>query len=284
MSGILGIHYSNSSDEEEDKPESTLQSKESSDENIEENKVFSSGKEDNSEAENNSDKSSSEETDGEENKEESVVSKMKKEKENNVSHRHDFGETVATEWVKRIMALDEEEVRPPSRAKGNCDPKVADTYRFQIEKFKDSESSFNEQMQRRKDFRNPSIYEKLIKVCNINERGTNYPKSVYDPGYWYSQPTYQDLARMQRDHYKKIKEKNAKEAAQPAAAAKKSGSRPGSSEPLVKKSKWDAKPNDLIKQAQLNSAKYPFNVVSSSSASSSTKSIPANGNFLAKDK
>ena len=270
MSGILGIHYSNSSDEEDEKTSDEQEDKGSEGEASEENKVFSSDKE--------------AESSNEEDHEERVEERGEKE---NVSHRHDFSETVATEWVKEVMAREEgEEVKPPSRATGACDPKVADTYKFQIEKFRGMDQTFNENLQQRKDFRNPSIYEKLIKICNINERGTNYPKSVYDPGYWYGQPTYQDLARMQRDHYKKMKEKNAKEAAQSAATgSKKSSSRPGSKEPAVKKSKWDAKPTDLIKQAQLNSsAKYPFNVVSSASASSTTKSIPANGSLFSKDK
>jgi len=272
MSGILGIHYSNSSDEEEEKASEEQEDKGSSgEEAAEENKVFSSDKE--------------EESSNEEDDEKRGEEKGEKE---NVSHRHDFSETVATEWVKEIMATEEgEEVKPPARATGACDPKVADTYRFQIEKFRGMGQTFNENLQQRKDFRNPSIYEKLIKICNINERGTNYPKKVYDPGYWYNQPTYQDLARMQRDHYKKLKEKSAKEAAAKSAqGAGKPSSRPGSKEPVaVKKSKWDAKPKDMVKQAQLNSqAKYPFTVVSSASTSSTTKSIPANGSLFSKDK
>lgn len=31
-------------------------------------------------------------------------------------------------------------------------------------------------IQRKKEFRNPSIYEKLIQFCAIDELGTNYPK------------------------------------------------------------------------------------------------------------
>lgn len=39
----------------------------------------------------------------------------------------------------------------------------------------------NKVIQERKDFRNPSIYEKLIQYCGINEFGTNYPPEKYDP-------------------------------------------------------------------------------------------------------
>lgn len=36
-------------------------------------------------------------------------------------------------------------------------------------------------IQRKKEFRNPSIYEKLIQFCAIDELGTNYPKDMFDP-------------------------------------------------------------------------------------------------------
>lgn len=42
----------------------------------------------------------------------------------------------------------------------------------------------NKLIQERKEFRNPSIYEKLIQYCDINELGTNYPPEIYDPLQW----------------------------------------------------------------------------------------------------
>lgn len=48
----------------------------------------------------------------------------------------------------------------------------------------------NEVIQKRKEFRNPSIYEKLIQFCDIDELGTNYPPELYDPMQWTSKLTF----------------------------------------------------------------------------------------------
>jgi hypothetical protein len=39
----------------------------------------------------------------------------------------------------------------------------------------------NRKIQDRKDFKNPSMYEKLIEHFEIDEAGTNFSKSIYDP-------------------------------------------------------------------------------------------------------
>lgn len=54
-------------------------------------------------------------------------------------------------------------------------------------------------IQDRKDFRNPSIYEKLVQFCDINELGTNYPPEIYDPLMWGKESYYEALAKAQKD-------------------------------------------------------------------------------------
>jgi len=69
----------------------------------------------------------------------------------------------------------------------------------------------NTMIQRRKDFRNPSIYEKLILYCNINELGSNYPPHMYDPNRWGKDSYYEELAKVQKvEMDKKEKEKKDK--------------------------------------------------------------------------
>jgi hypothetical protein len=40
---------------------------------------------------------------------------------------------------------------------------------------------FNDTLMRNKAFRNPHIYSKLVEFVDIEETGTNFPKSIWDP-------------------------------------------------------------------------------------------------------
>ncbi|XP_026478049.1 SAP30-binding protein-like [Ctenocephalides felis] len=66
----------------------------------------------------------------------------------------------------------------------------------------------NKVIQERKDFRNPSIYEKLIPYCGINEFGTNYPPEKYDPFRFGKESYYEELSKVQKVEMDK-REKNA---------------------------------------------------------------------------
>ncbi|CAB3257965.1 unnamed protein product [Arctia plantaginis] len=56
----------------------------------------------------------------------------------------------------------------------------------------------NRIIQDKKNFRNPSIYEKLIQFCDINESDTNYPPEIYDPLKWGKESYYDELSRVQK--------------------------------------------------------------------------------------
>ncbi|XP_078413684.1 SAP30-binding protein-like [Cetorhinus maximus] len=71
----------------------------------------------------------------------------------------------------------------------------------------------NNIIQRKKEFRNPSIYEKLIQFCGIVEHGTNYPKDMFDPHGWSEDSYYEALAKAQKiemDKIEKVKKERAK--------------------------------------------------------------------------
>nr|XP_029511893.1 SAP30-binding protein-like isoform X1 [Oncorhynchus nerka] len=62
----------------------------------------------------------------------------------------------------------------------------------------------NNHIQRKKEFRNPSIYEKLIQFCGIDELGTNYPKDMFDPHGWPEDSYYEALAKAQKVEMEKL--------------------------------------------------------------------------------
>ena len=60
-----------------------------------------------------------------------------------------------------------------------------------------------ESIQNRKDFRNPSIYEKLVDFCKLDEFGSNYPDDVYNPHEWGEESLYRNLRKAQMKAYEK---------------------------------------------------------------------------------
>ncbi|XP_030778344.1 SAP30-binding protein isoform X6 [Rhinopithecus roxellana] len=77
-------------------------------------------------------------------------------------------------------------------------------------------------IQRKKEFRNPSIYEKLIQFCAIDELGTNYPKDMFDPHGWSEDSYYEALAKAQKvemDKLEKAKKERTKACCRDVSAA-----------------------------------------------------------------
>ncbi|KAI9559054.1 transcriptiol regulator protein HCNGP-like [Daphnia sinensis] len=131
-----------------------------------------------------------------------------------------------------IKLLPGEELLPPEPT-GKCPPdlqeKITRQYDSMVQK---NVSSLNFQIQQRKHFRNPSIYEKLIDHLEIEEIGTNYPPALYDPYQWGEESFYENLSKVQREEM----EKREKERREPP---KKSNITGGTDEEKKRKSKWD---------------------------------------------
>lgn len=77
----------------------------------------------------------------------------------------------------------------PPEPKGKCPQDLQDKITNMYGKMRTNNMDMNKLIQERKEFRNPSIYEKLIQYCDIDELGTNYPPELYDPMQWTSELT-----------------------------------------------------------------------------------------------
>lgn len=96
----------------------------------------------------------------------------------------------------------------PPEPKGKPLPELSEKINQLYEKMETNNMDMNRIIQQRKEFRNPSIYEKLIQFCDINEFGTNYPPEMYDPLQWGSESYYEELALVQKNEMlKRQKEK-----------------------------------------------------------------------------
>lgn len=145
------------------------------------------------------------------------------------------------------------QVRLPPEPQGRCSRSLQDKISKMLEKKKLSNLSLNDHVQRKKDFRNPSIYEKLVSYCNIDEYGTNYPRNLFNPSSWGVESYYDALAKAQKEaHDKKEKEKHKKGQVEFIKATKKITAGGSAiaiqvSEEKQKSSKWDSKPAEAIK-------------------------------------
>lgn len=131
---------------------------------------------------------------------------------------------------------------PPEPA-GQCPPELQDKIAKLCRKMESGGLDMSLLIQQRKDFRNPSIYEKLIQFCSINELGTNYPPDRFDPFKWGKDSYYEELAKVQKAEMDKL-EKARKEKTKieiVSGTAKRPNSSAGGLEDDAKKrkSKWD---------------------------------------------
>ena len=131
----------------------------------------------------------------------------------------------------------EQTVRLPPEPEGRCSKSLQEKIARLIEK-KNKGMNVNEYVQRKKEFRNPSIYEKLVSFIGIDEHGTNFPKEIFDPTIWGPESHYDNLAKLQKEYHDK-KEKEKLKRTQVEFVKK--AAPPPTTAPSDKKSKWDQK-------------------------------------------
>lgn len=134
-------------------------------------------------------------------------------------------------------------VIPPEPA-NQCPLDLQDKIITLFKKMESGGLNMNKVIQQRKDFRNPSIYEKLIQYCKIDELGSNYPPERFDPCKWGKDSYYEELAIVQMAEMEKLKTKR-KEKGTKMEIISGLAKRPSSSittaeeDAKKRKSKWD---------------------------------------------
>ncbi|CAK1553131.1 unnamed protein product [Leptosia nina] len=151
-------------------------------------------------------------------------------------------ETDTDDAVQRSDADDSQDgVIIPAEPQGKCPKELQDTIAKFYNRMLTEGLDMNKIIQDKKNFRNPSIYEKLIQFCDINELDTNYPPEIYDPLRWGKESYYDELARVQKLEMER-REKEKKEKLSKIDFI--SGKKTDSDDEKKRKSKWDqAAPN-----------------------------------------
>uniref|UniRef100_A0A673MEE9 SAP30-binding protein-like n=1 Tax=Sinocyclocheilus rhinocerous TaxID=307959 RepID=A0A673MEE9_9TELE len=211
----------------------------------------------------------------------------------------DPNELVA-QFSEKVRNMSPDEIRippePPGRCSSHLQEKIFKLYERKLHGYFDT----NSHIQKKKEFRNPSIYEKLIQFCGIDELGTNYPKDMFDPHGWSEDSYYEALAKAQKVEMDKL-EKAKKEKTKiefvtgtkkgtttNAAAMATNTTTASSTDAQKRKSKWDsAVPVTLAQPALLTTTTATLpGVVSVTTTVSGTKTtvISAVGTILKKAK
>ena len=147
---------------------------------------------------------------------------------------------------------------PPEPA-GLCSPRIQEAVNRAMQKKQERGYDMNKVIQQKKAFRNPSIYEKLIQFCEIDEHGTNFPKNLYDGHLFGPESYYDELAKVQKsDMERREKAAKAKAAAIAAANASSNQQKDTSAEAPKRKSKWDQGPGPaVVRTAQPGKSSIP---------------------------
>ncbi|KAG7491742.1 hypothetical protein MATL_G00006660 [Megalops atlanticus] len=219
------------------------------------------------------------------------------------SEKRDPNELVA-QFSEKVRNMSPDEIRIPPEPPGRCSNHLQEKIQKLYERKLHGDFDTNSHIQKKKEFRNPSIYEKLIQYCGIDELGTNYPKDMFDPHGWSEDSYYEALAKAQKvemDKLEKAKKERTKHFSSPiefvtgtkkgtttnAAAPTTNTTSTTATEAQKRKSKWDsAVPVTLAQPALLTTTATLPGVVSVTTTASGTKTtvISAVGTILKKAK
>ncbi|XP_055335491.1 SAP30-binding protein-like [Paramacrobiotus metropolitanus] len=131
-------------------------------------------------------------------------------------------------FPQNVDLRDEEKVKIPDDAPRACPAVLEERVADLVAKQRRHNYDINAEIHKSKEFRNPSIYQKLIEYCGIDEVGSNFDKNDFDPTRWTDGSSMESLAKAQSIAMEKYeRERKAK----------------GGPEPAVKrKTKWDSDP------------------------------------------
>lgn len=129
---------------------------------------------------------------------------------------------------------------PPAPVGKKCSQALQDKIAKAVADMRRGHWDYNT-IQNKKEFRNPSIYEKLVDHLRLNENGTNYPVALYDPHCWGKESFYEELARVQKEEMeKREREKKDKTKVDFVSGTKKGGGSGAEEEIKKRKSRFDS--------------------------------------------
>lgn len=202
-------------------------------------------------------------------------------------------------FSEKVRNMSPDEIRIPPEPSGRCSSHLQEKIHKLYERKLHGDFDTNSHIQKKKEFRNPSIYEKLIQFCSIDELGTNYPKDMFDPHGWSEDSYYEALAKAQKVEMDKLEKAKKERTKIEFVTGTKKGTNPSSTsaptstssssttatDAQKRKSKWDSAIPVTQPAIITTTATLPA-VVSVTTTASGTKTtvISAVGTILKKAK
>uniref|UniRef100_H3D1S5 SAP30 binding protein n=1 Tax=Tetraodon nigroviridis TaxID=99883 RepID=H3D1S5_TETNG len=214
--------------------------------------------------------------------------------------KKDPSELVAL-FSEKVRNMSPDEIRIPPEPPGRCSSQLQEKINKLFDRKVYEEFDTNSHIQKKKEFRNPSIYEKLIQFCQIDELGTNYPNDMFDPHGWSEDSYYEALAKAQKVEMDKLEKAKKERTKIEFVTGTKKGTNPSSTaastasntstttatDAQKRKSKWDSAIPVTLAQPTIitTTATLPAVVsVTTTAAGTKTTVISAVGTILKKAK
>lgn len=111
---------------------------------------------------------------------------------NSVADKLDASKYSPRSFHRLLVGIDEQEIQIPDAPRDKqCSAKLTDKI-SRLHSLMKQGRNMNDEIQKKKSFRNPSIYEKLILHCGIDEFGTNLPPEIFDPNRFRAKETHEE--------------------------------------------------------------------------------------------
>ncbi|XP_061563710.1 SAP30-binding protein isoform X2 [Cololabis saira] len=188
--------------------------------------------------------------------------------------RKDPNELVAL-FSEKVRNMSPDEIRIPPEPPGRCSSQLQEKIHKLYERKLHGDFDTNTLIQKKKEFRNPSIYEKLIQFCGIDELGTNYPKDMFDPHGWSEDSYYEALAKAQKVEMDKLEKAKKERTKIEFVTGTKKGNNPSSTAASTTSSSTTTTATDAQKRKSKWDSAIPVTLAQPTTITTTTATLPA---------
>ncbi|KRY84672.1 SAP30-binding protein, partial [Trichinella pseudospiralis] len=125
------------------------------------------------------------------------IREEEKEEEMEEDGEQSFGDLDDLAAVEKAYSWKIDDMLPPLTQK-KCPSALKETFDELFRQKEEENFDFNSTVQKRTDFRNPSIYEKLVDHFGLDEKGSNFPLEFFDPHGFDKKDFYDQISAAQK--------------------------------------------------------------------------------------